>query len=330
MQRILTGIQSSGIPHLGNLYGVILPTLKAIQRSQQSAYLFVADLHSLTTQRDPQLLRHHTYAIAASWLACGLDPTKHILYRQSRIPQVTELSWYLSCFTPYPMLANAHAFKDKADNLNQVPAGLFTYPILMAADIALYNATHVPVGHDQKQHLEITRDIIRSFNHHYGQTLTLPQALIQDKVSIFPGTDGHKMSKSYKNTISPFIEEKALRDTIMSIPTDSKSFAEIKDPDTCRIFSLYTHLASPKASQALRKRYLAGNYGYGHAKKELFSLILETFSQERKKFHRYMQDPKTLEEILCQGESKAEHLANTTLEKVRKAIGYSTNTSLVH
>ncbi len=325
MTRILTGIQSTGIPHLGNLLGAIQPAIATAKKTQQQAYFFIADLHALTTQQDPKKIKTYTYATAAAWLACGLDPNQHILYRQSHIPEVCELTWYLACFTNYTTLTKAHAFKDKAANLFKVSAGLFTYPILMAADILLYQATHIPVGKDQKQHIEIARDIAQTLNRQYGNLFTIPQAQIQEKIATIPGIDGRKMSKSYQNTINIFAPEAQLKKNIMQIVTQSTPLEAPKDPNNCPIFNLYQHIAPPNDIQTMKNHYLSGGYGYYAAKKELFTTILHRFKAERKAFDHYMQTPEKLEEILRQGEIKARVTAIKTLTSIRQKMGYRSN-----
>jgi tryptophanyl-tRNA synthetase len=322
MARILTGIQSSGRPHLGNLMGAIIPGVELSQKEENDAFLFIADLHSLTTVKDGELRKENTRATAAAWLACGLDTDKNTFYRQSRIPEIGELTWYLNCFTPFPMLANAHSFKDKSDKLSDVNAGLFIYPVLMAADIIGYDANFVPVGKDQKQHLEITRDIANSFNNRYGETFVVPESIIDTKVMTIPGTDGQKMSKSYNNTIDIFLPEKKLRKVIMSIVTDSTPMEEPKNPDTCNVFALYTLLADDTSTEAMRSKYLAGNYGYGHAKQELFELILDRFKNERAAFDEYMANPEVLEQKLVEGEKKARIVIQEVLDRVREKLGF--------
>ncbi|MCS6967854.1 MAG: tryptophan--tRNA ligase [Cytophagales bacterium] len=322
MARILTGIQSSGRPHLGNLLGAIIPAIKLSQQAENEAFFFIADLHSLTSIKDASLRRENTHAVAAAWLAFGLDTERNTFYRQSRVPEVCELAWYLNCFTPYPMLANAHSFKDKSDRLAEVNAGLFTYPVLMAADILLYDAQIVPVGKDQEQHLEITRDIARSFNYQYGETFVIPQAQISEQVKTIPGTDGQKMSKSYHNTIDVFLPEKELRKQVMSIKTDSTPLEAPKNPDTCTVFKLYSLLASPDQAQAMREKYLAGHYGYGTAKQELFELIVNKFATEREKFNYYMSNRAALEAELEKGEAKARRIAQQVLDRVREKLGF--------
>jgi tryptophanyl-tRNA synthetase len=322
MARILTGIQSTGRPHQGNLLGAIIPAIELSKQGDNQSLFFIADLHSLIQIKDPEVLKANTNAIAAAWLACGMDTSKQLLYRQSRIPEVCELTWYLNCFTPYPMLANAHSFKDKSSRLSDVNAGLFTYPVLMTADIILYDADIVPVGKDQKQHLEMARDIAGSFNNHYGETFVLPEARIDETVMTIPGTDGQKMSKSYHNTIDIFMEEKPLKKTVMSILTDSTPLESPKDPDACNVFALYQLLASKEQTQEMRNNYLGGNYGYGHAKKALFQLILERFKHERSVFNQLMAHPVEIDWQLEQGEAKATEIASEVLERVRKKLGY--------
>jgi tryptophanyl-tRNA synthetase len=323
MARILTGIQSTGRPHLGNVLGAMLPAIHLAKDPAHEALFFIADLHTLTSIKDKAQRQVYVHATAAAWLACGLDTKAGIFYRQSQVPAVCELAWYLNCFTPYPMLANAHAFKDKMTHLADVSAGLFTYPILMAADILLYEAAIVPIGQDQLQHLEIARDIAARFNHQYGETFTLPQPQVKASVNTIPGTDGRKMSKSYHNTINPFLPEQELKRTIMAIKTDSTPLSQPKNPDQCTVFSLYSALASEAQAASLRNKYLAGGYGYGHAKKELLALILEQFSTERQHFQACIQDVTAIEQQLAIGETKARAIATQTLEKVRAKLGYA-------
>jgi tryptophanyl-tRNA synthetase len=322
MNRILTGIQSSGVPHLGNILGAISPAIKLANQPKNEAFLFIADLHSLTTIKEASVRKHNTLAVAAAWLAFGLDTNKNIFYRQSRVPQVTELTWYLSCFVPYPMLANAHSFKDKSDKLSDVNAGLFTYPVLMAADILLYSANKVPVGKDQLQHLEITRDIASSFNYKYGDTFIVPDAMIDESVMIVPGTDGQKMSKSYNNFIDIFLPEKEVEKQIKSIITDATPLEEPKNPDNCNVFKLYSLLASPSEIDQMRTNYMNGGYGYGHAKKELLQLILDKYSKERIKFQELMKNPDDVEKQLMAGELKASEIAEDKLNEVRTKLGF--------
>jgi tryptophanyl-tRNA synthetase len=323
MARVLTGIQSSGKPHLGNILGAIVPAIELTKKDNNESFIFIADFHSLTSIKDGDIRRENTLAVAAAWLAFGLDITKTVFYRQSMIPEVTELTWYLNCFTPYPMLANAHSFKDKSDRLADVNAGLFVYPVLMAADILLYSANIVPVGKDQLQHLEMARDIASAFNHKMEEEiLTVPEARISEEVMIIPGTDGQKMSKSYNNYIDIFLSEKELKKNINSIITDSTPLEEPKDPDTCNVFKLFSLVASSDQTDSMRARYLAGNFGYGHAKKEFLDLILEKYKEERKLFDYYMANPSELETKLSEGEAKARIIASDILQKVRQKLGF--------
>ncbi len=322
MARILTGIQSSGRQHLGNILGAIKPAIAMAAKPENDSFLFIADLHALTTVKDGNLLRENVYATAAAWLACGLDPEKTVFYRQSDVVECTELTWYLNCYTPYPMLANAHSFKDKSDNLADVNAGLFDYPVLMASDILLYDAEFVPVGKDQKQHLEMTRDIASSFNNRYGEVFVVPDAVIDENVMTIPGTDGRKMSKSYGNFIDIFLPEKQLKKQVMSIVTDSTPLEEPKDPDACNVFDIYKLLADDAQIAQMRQNYEGGNYGYGHAKKELLSLILETFAVERQRFDELMANTAAIDEALAIGANKARPIAQATVKRVRELLGY--------
>lgn len=323
MARILTGIQSSGRPHLGNLLGAIIPAIELSKQSGNESLFFIADLHSLTSIKDAATRIQNTQAVAAAWLAFGFDVNKNYFYRQSRIPEVCELAWYLNCITPFPMLANAHSFKDKSERLADVNAGLFTYPVLMAADILLYDANFVPVGKDQRQHLEMARDIANTFNGLFGETFVVPEAKIEEAVMTIPGIDGQKMSKSYGNIIDIFLPEKQLRKQIMSIVTDSTPMESPKNPDTDNVFAIYSLLANSEQKEELRKKYLAGNFGYGHAKQELYELILDKYSKEREIYNHYLSHPDELENKLKQGEDKARVIANEVLDRVRKKIGYS-------
>ncbi len=322
MARILTGIQSTGVPHLGNILGAILPALEMANRPENDSFLFIADMHSLTQIKNGALLRENTYGVAATWLAFGLDHKRITFYRQSDVPQTTELSWYLSCFFPYQRLTLAHSFKDKADRLEDVNAGLFTYPMLMAADILLYDAQFVPVGKDQLQHLEITRDVASRFNHQMGETFVLPEARIKEEIMIIPGTDGEKMSKSRNNFINIFLPEKELKKQVMAIQTDSTPLEEPKNPDTCNVFSIYKLLATKEEVEQMKANYLAGGYGYGHAKTALFQLILEKFAEPREKFNYYINNLTEVEQILKEGAVKASKIAENTLKRVREKIGY--------
>jgi len=326
MARILTGIQSSGQHgevHLGNILGAIQPGITLSEDPKNEAFFFIADLHSLTTVKDAEVRKQNVYAVAAAWLAFGFDTEKNTFYRQSDVPEVTELTWHLDCFTPYPMLANAHSFKDKSDNLADVNAGLFNYPVLMACDILLYDANFVPVGKDQKQHLEMTRDIASSFNHQYGETFVVPEPLIDEKMMVIPGTDGRKMSKSYNNYINIFLPDKQLRKAIMRIETDSTPLEEPKDPDKCNVFALYKLLGSETQTHALRKNYEGGNYGYGHAKQALYDLIIDKFSKQRENYWQLMENKALIDEKLAHGAEKARKIARPVLKRVRKKLGFN-------
>ena len=321
MSRILTGIQATGTPHLGNLLGAIIPAIELSKKSENESFLFIANMHSLTQIKNAEELKQNTYEIAAAWLACGLDTEKTYFYRQSDIPEVTELSWYLSCFFPFSRLQLAHSFKDKADRLEDVNAGLFTYPMLMAADILLYDAEIVPVGKDQLQHLEMARDVGARFNNQMGEVFVLPQAELQKDTKYVPGIDGYKMSKSRGNIINIFLADKPLKKQIMSIETDSTPLEEPKNPDTCKVFAIYSLLANETQVAEMRAKYLGGNYGYGHAKTELLNLILENFATEREKFEYYMNNLPELDAKLQEGAEKTRKIAAETLKRVRASLG---------
>ncbi len=322
MARILTGIQSTGTPHLGNILGAIIPAINMAKDRENDSFLFIADMHSLTQIKNGEELRHNTYATAATWLAFGLDVESTVFYRQSDVPQVTELAWYLSCFYPYQRLTLAHSFKDKADRLEDVNAGLFTYPMLMAADILLYDANIVPVGKDQLQHIEMTRDVVSRFQSQMGETFVMPEAQVQKDTMYIPGTDGAKMSKSKGNLIDIFQPDKKLRKQVMSIVTDSKSLEDPKDPEADTTFSLYRILASDSQIAEMRSNYLNGNYGYGHAKQALYELILEKFKSPRDKFNYYMNHLNEVDDALSIGAEKAKKVADSVLERVRNKVGY--------
>ena len=322
MSRILTGVQSTGVPHLGNILGAIMPAIELSKKSGNDSFFFIADLHSLTTVKDAEIRRNNTYATASAWLAFGFDTEKNTFYRQSDVTEVCELTWYLSCFTPYPMLANAHSFKDKSGRLSDVNAGLFTYPVLMAADILLYDANFIPVGRDQKQHLEMTRDMATAFNNQYGQTFVVPEALIDERVMVVPGIDGQKMSKSYNNHIDIFLPEKELKKIVMSMITDATPLEAPKNPDTCNVFKLYALLGNNSQVQEMKANYLKGGYGYGHAKTTLFELIMDKFKTKRGEFNRYMNDTNELEKKLLHGAEKARKVARVVLKRVREKLGY--------
>ncbi|HKJ48695.1 MAG TPA: tryptophan--tRNA ligase [Christiangramia sp.] len=322
MSRILTGVQSTGTPHLGNLLGAILPAIEMANQPDNDSFIFIANLHSLTQIKDAETLRQNTYSVASTWLACGLDIERSVFYRQSDIPQVTELSWYLSCFFPYQRLTLAHSFKDKADRLEDINSGLFSYPMLMAADILLYDADIVPVGKDQLQHLEMTRDVAARFHAKMGEVFVIPEANVQKDTMYVPGTDGEKMSKSKGNTINIFQTDKKLRKQIMGIATDSTPLEEPKDPDTCNVFAIYKLIANEEQTAEMRNNYEAGNYGYGHAKQALFELIKEKFQETREKYEYFINNPEEVDKALEKGAEKARLVANKVLEKVRAKTGY--------
>lgn len=322
MARILTGVQSTGTPHLGNLLGAIIPAIEMANNPENESFLFIANMHSLTQIKDAALLRNNTYSTAATWLAFGLDIEKTVFYRQSDVPQTAELSWYLSCFFPFQRLTLAHSFKDKAGRLEDVNAGLFTYPMLMAADILLYDAEIVPVGKDQLQHLEITRDVASRFHAQMGETFVLPDAKVQEETMYVPGTDGSKMSKSKGNIINIFLDDKKLRKQIMGIATDSTPMEDPKNPDTCNVFAIYKLLGSADEIVQMRKNYEGGNYGYGHAKQALFELIVEKFKTERSRYNYYMENLPEIDTALAVGAQKARVVADGVLDRVRAKVGY--------
>ncbi len=327
LARILTGIQSTGTPHLGNLLGAILPAIKLSNEEQHQAFLFIADLHSLTTLPDGEQRRENTREVAAAWLACGYDTSKNLFYKQSDLPEVCELTWYLSCFAPYGMLQKAHSFKDHQARNEEVNTGLFTYPVLMAADILLYDAEKVPVGKDQKQHLEMTRDMAQKIDHYYGESLlTVPEPLIDENVMTITGTDGRKMSKSYGNSINIFSSDKELKQQVMSIVTDSKGLEESKDPESCNVFSIYRKIAPPEKVEEMAKAYRDGGYGYGDAKKALLSELKERFGEEREAYSKLTQDPERIEEELSKGAEKARPIAQRTLNRLREKMGFELST----
>lgn len=324
MARILTGIQSTGTPHLGNVLGAIRPAIELAQDTQDESFLFIADLHSLTQIKDGSELRANTYAAAAAWLACGLDTDRTVFYRQSDVPQCTELAWYLSCFFPYNRLTLAHSFKDKSDRLEDVNAGLFSYPMLMAADILAYDANEVPVGKDQLQHLEMARDVAGRINHKVGREILIePEARTNDATMYVPGTDGAKMSKSKGNLLDPFADEKTLKKVInRQIVTDATPLEEPKDPESSVVYKIYKLVASPEEANAMASKLLAGGYGWGHAKKDLLGALVDGFSQERDTFNRYMADLPALDAELAKGADKARIVANATVNRLRSAFGY--------
>lgn len=321
MARILTGIQSTNIPHLGNILGAIMPAIELSKKSENDSFFFIADLHSLTTIKDAEFLKNSTDAVAATWLAFGFDTNKNVFYRQSDVPEVCELTWYLNCFTPFPMLANAHSFKDKSERLADVNAGLFTYPVLMTADIILYDAHLVPVGKDQLQHLEMARDIAEKVNHKIGDVFVVPQPKIDESVMIVPGIDGQKMSKSYNNFINIFLPEKELKKVVMSIVTDATPLEAPKNPDTCNVFALYKLLATPEQVAEMHANYLKGGYGYGHSKTALYELILQKFKHQREQYNYYMNNRNELDAKLQIGADKARVVARATLKRLREKLG---------
>lgn len=322
MSRILTGVQSTGTPHLGNILGAIIPAVEMANDPKNDSFLFIANLHTLTQIKDPEVLRENTLSTAATWLAFGLDIEKTVFYRQSDIPQVTELTWYLNCFFPYQRLTLAHSFKDKADRLEDVNAGLFDYPILMAADILLYDAEIVPVGKDQLQHLEMTRDVASRFHAKMGETFVLPDAKVSEETMYVPGTDGEKMSKSKGNIINLFLPDKKLRKQIMAIQTDSTPLEDPKDPDADNVFNIYKLVATKEQTAEMRRNYEAGGYGYGHAKQALYEVLITRFEKERAQYNHYMENPEKVEEALAVGAGKARKVADEVLSRVRTKLGY--------
>ena len=323
MSRILTGIQSTGTPHLGNLLGAIIPAIKMANSSENESYLFIADMHSVTQIKDPKQLKYNTYSTAACWLAFGLNYDKTVFYRQSDVPQVTELAWYLNCYFPYQRLTLAHSFKDKSNSLEDINAGLFTYPMLMAADILLYDANIVPVGKDQLQHLEITRSVANKFNNQNGDTFIVPESRVDKETMLIPGTDGNKMSKSKKNIIDIFLEEKLLKKQISNIKTDSLPLAASKDWKNCNLFKMYKLLADEEKTEMMKKNYTKGGYGYGHAKTDLLNLILTKYSSEREKYTFYMGNLDRIDSILKAGALKASKTADEVLNRVRIKVGFN-------
>lgn len=322
-KRILSGIKPTGRPHLGNYFGMMRPAIDWQDRGE--AFYFIADYHALTTVRDPNALREYSKGVALDFLACGLDPAKAVLFRQSDVPQVTELAWLLTCITPMPMLENCHAYKDyleKRDTKAEPPGhGLFAYPVLMAADILIYDSDVVPVGKDQQQHLEVTRDLAEKMNRLYVKVFTIPTASILPDLAVIPGLDGQKMSKSYDNTIGLFEDEKALKKKIMGIITDSTPVAEPKDPANSAIINLYRLFAAPAAVETMEASFRAGGTGYGDYKKELLTTIWNYFAPMREKRRELESDPKLVENVLQQGAERARGIAQSTMKRVRSAMG---------
>ena len=326
-QRSLTGITPSGTPHIGNLLGAIRPAIELVDTHE--SFYFVASYHALTTQRDPVLLRKQMWEVAATWLAFGLDPERTVIWNQHDVPEVCELSWILACMTPKGLLDKAHAFKDAVNKgKKEVNGGLYTYPILMAADILAYDSNVVPVGKDQKQHVEMARDMAQRINHHYGDVLVVPEPLINDAVATVPGIDGQKMSKSYGNDIGALLPPKKLRKLVMRIVTDSRDVDDPKDPDSCTVFSLYKLFASAEQQADLAKRYRAGGMGYGTAKQELFELMDAQLAEPRARYAELLARPQQVDEILASGAARARPVAQATLSRVRAAIGLSAQLSL--
>ena len=323
MARVLTGIQSTGIPHLGNILGAIIPAIKRSKIKGTESFLFIADLHSLTQIKNSDALKVNTLNTAAAWLSFGLDTKYTVFYKQSDIPEVTELAWYLSCFYPYQRLTLSHSFKDKSDNLKDVNSGLFNYPVLMAADILLYDANLVPVGKDQLQHLEITRDIASRFNNQFGETFVTPKAELEQNSNFVIGTDGNKMSKSKNNLIDIFQEDNLLEKQIMKIKTESIPVDEAKNPKNCNVFKIFSLIAEKKDVDIMRKRYLSGNIGFGEAKKVLLNEIKTKFKIERDKFNFLINNPDIVEQELENGSKKAKLFANEVLKRVRLKLGYN-------
>ena len=322
MAKILTGIQSTGTPHLGNILGAIIPAVKMANSSNEESYLFIANMHSLTQIKDQNILKENTFLTAATWLAFDLDSKKSCFFRQSDVPEVTELAWYLSCFFPYQRLRLAHSFKDKSDNLKDVNSGLFTYPMLMSADILMYDANIVPVGKDQLQHLEMTRDVASRFNNLMGETFVIPEAKVQDDTNYIIGTDGEKMSKSKSNIIDIFLDDNKLRKQIMKIQTQSLSVEEAKNPDQCNVFKLFKVIASDDEVKKLHLRYTKGGIGYGEAKELLYHEIVNRFSINREKFFELTNNRDRVEELLLEGAIKARKQAQNVLKRVRSRVGY--------
>lgn len=322
MSRVLTGIQATGTPHIGNILGAISPAIELANSSDDKSFIFIADLHALTQIKNAEILRQNTYEVAACWLALGLNTEKAVFYRQSDVSQVSELMWYLLNYFPFQRLTLAHSFKDKQDYLADINAGLFTYPILMAADILLYDADIVPVGKDQLQHLEITRDVASRFNAQMGETFVLPQAKVGEEVMIVPGTDGHKMSKSRNNFINIFLPEKDLKKQVMSIQTDSTPLEEPKNPDTDNVFALYKLVATEAQIAEMRENYLKGGYGYGHAKNALLEVLITKYAEAREKFQYYLENKSELDQHLMEGAKKASDVASDVLNRVREKLGF--------
>ena len=319
MTRILTGIQASGIPHLGNLLGSILPAIALSKNRTNVCFFFIADLHALTTIRDNKKREWYTNATAAAWLACGLEPKNTFFYRQSRIPEVCELAWYLSCLTSYPILSNAHDFKDKSTNLDFCTAGLFTYPVLMAADILLCQAERIPVHKDQEQHVKITQNIAINFNQQYGKFFVIPEVQL-NPVMLVPGIDGRKMSKSYQNTITIFTTEQEIKKAVMSIQTDDITLTQAKSTDGCLVFMLYSLLANTNEIEIMRNNYASGNYNYSQAKKALFEVIIERFNKEITDYKYYINNLYEVHKYLEEGEVNVRKIVQENIKAIRNLL----------
>ncbi len=317
--RILSGIQPSGKLHIGNYFGMMRPAIELQEKGE--AYLFIADYHALTTVDDPDKLRAVSREVALDFLACGLDPERTAFYRQSDVPEVTELSWLLSTVTPMGLLERCHSYKDKTARGIAASHALFAYPVLMAADILAVQSTLVPVGRDQKQHVEVTRDLAIKFNNKFGEVFTIPDVSIRESVAVVPGMDGQKMSKSYDNTIGMFDKPKEIKTRVMRIVTDSKSLEDPKDSETCNVFALFKLFSSEDEQREMRERYAAGGLGYGTVKKELLTRLMDYFKSYREKREQLEQQPELVESILQKGANKARALARDTLDKARKAVG---------
>ncbi len=319
MKIALTGIKPSGPPHLGNYLGMIRPALGLA--AQYRCLYFIADYHALTTLHDGAALRQHTRALAATWLALGLNADEALLYRQSDVPEIPELSWILSCFTSKGMLDRAHAYKDAVAQNREVSVGVYTYPVLMAADILAFGAQVVPVGRDQKQHVEICRDIAQRFNHVYGELLTVPEAVIQEEVETIPGLDGRKMSKSYDNTLPLFLDSGRLRKLVMRIATDSTPVEAPKDPEAAPVFLLYRHLVGREAAAGLAEKLRAGGTGWAAAKQALFEALETVLGEARTRYEQWMADGSALEAVLQRGAERARDLAAPRMDAIRRAVG---------
>jgi len=332
MHTVLTGITTTGTPHIGNYVGAIRPAIAASKDSDARSFLFLADYHALVKNRDPDRLARSTLEIAASWLACGLDPEQVVFYRQSDVPEIMELAWILTCMTAKGLMNRAHAYKAAvADNEAHgskdpdqgITMGLYSYPVLMAADILMFNAHKVPVGKDQKQHVEMARDIAGRFNHHFGETFVLPEAVISEETAVLPGLDGRKMSKSYDNTIELFLPEKKLRKAVMKIKTNSQEPGEPKNPDDSALFAIYAAFATPEERAAMRARYAEG-IGWGEMKQALFEYINDHLRDARAEYERLLEAPDHVEQALAAGAAKARAVSRPFLDEIRAKVGIGT------